>query len=179
MVAVEIDLHALQATAVSTAVLLVTHLGCIFRQGSARVKAGSRPPEDGPMFGNSKQNFTGRQDTDKPHIKERLEVSSPLPPKPEDDMHEFFLQNSERYNRLVMNNLENILIGLIVAWGTLLCAKDANTHVWLVLILAVSRFFYAFAYAFALQPHRTICWLVALLAIIGMMVNGLVGVFSL
>eukprot|EP00299_Pterocystis_sp_00344_P012266 c5862_g1_i2.p1 GENE.c5862_g1_i2~~c5862_g1_i2.p1 ORF type:complete len:161 (+),score=21.90 c5862_g1_i2:35-517(+) len=160
MVAVEIDLHALQATAVSTAVLLVTHLGCIFRQGSARVKAGSRPPEDGPMFGNSKQNFTGRQDTDKPHIKERLE-------------------NSERYNRLVMNNLENILIGLIVAWGTLLCAKDANTHVWLVLILAVSRFFYAFAYAFALQPHRTICWLVALLAIIGMMVNGLVGVFSL
>lgn len=89
------------------------------------------------------------------------------------------LQTADRWNRIVANDVENILVGVLVMWATLLSAYDSFVHVVLMLAFTVSRCSHTVCFAYGLQPHRSLCWLLAVLAVLGMLGNGLYGIFSM
>jgi hypothetical protein len=49
-------------------------------------------------------------------------------------------QNDKRWRRIVLNDVENIPLGLVVAWGSANIAQSPRTHVGLVSLFAVSRY---------------------------------------
>jgi glutathione S-transferase len=81
-----------------------------------------------------------------------------------------------RWQRIVHNDMENIFMGLIVAWGSLFSAANASVHCVCVVIFTVSRILHTLSYAYELQPHRGIAWFVAVIAVLVIAVNGVIGV---
>jgi uncharacterized MAPEG superfamily protein len=84
------------------------------------------------------------------------------------------LQRSLRHNRIVMNNVESIPMGLLVAWSSCFCCGNKHAHIALVIAFAAGRTVFPFAYAYALQPHRSIVWMVAYFAVWGLVVRCLI-----
>ncbi|KAI8820373.1 uncharacterized protein EV422DRAFT_68085 [Fimicolochytrium jonesii] len=163
-----IDTQAFAATSLATTVLLVKFLMTVGIQGGHRFKAGSRPPEDAKLGLASKigkgvvQNYgVGEADkNDDPKVKKAK-------------------MDSLRWNRIVMNDLENIPFGLIAAWSSLLAPFSAKVHTVLVLGFAAARVFHTIVYAKELQPHRGAAWGAGWVFIFGLAANGLLGALSL
>eukprot|EP00996_Jenningsia_fusiforme_P004817 NODE_5686_length_649_cov_23.811667_g5299_i0.p1 GENE.NODE_5686_length_649_cov_23.811667_g5299_i0~~NODE_5686_length_649_cov_23.811667_g5299_i0.p1 ORF type:complete len:157 (+),score=32.40 NODE_5686_length_649_cov_23.811667_g5299_i0:70-540(+) len=156
MTTIVVEPRLLQATMIATAFTTLKLLGTFMMQGRVRFLAGARPPEDGklqPKYG--VQSF-GAQKGDK------------VTPEQETEM---------RWTRIVSNDLENIPLGLIIMWATMLTAKNSNVQIVLAGLFAISRFLHTISYAKSLQPHRALAWLGGTIAILGMLVNGLAGVF--
>eukprot|EP00301_Raphidiophrys_heterophryoidea_P001627 c10780_g1_i1.p1 GENE.c10780_g1_i1~~c10780_g1_i1.p1 ORF type:complete len:165 (-),score=39.60 c10780_g1_i1:90-584(-) len=156
-----VDQDSLKTNMVATTVLVFLHWVVCSKQGSARAATGARAPEDGKLGGSSgsvTQDFSLNFNTEA--VKDKT-----------------LLEKAARYDRMVMNNLESIPIGLVIVWCTLLCADDPIAHIVLVTIYAGARVCYSICYAYALQPFRSIVFILGLLSSIGLVVNGLVGVF--
>ena len=72
---------------------------------------------------------------------------------------------SERWNRIVRNDLENIPMALILAWGSYVADTETfgNTYNYCVAILiclfTFFRFGHTVCYAKRIQPWRSICYL--------------------
>ncbi|TFJ85254.1 hypothetical protein NSK_003677 [Nannochloropsis salina CCMP1776] len=155
----------LQATAVASLTLLVKHILTVFVQGGARFGAGMRPPEDVcfmPKAG--KQSFDG--------------TAKAAERGNEDKALKKALQNEQRWTRIVANDLENIPLGLIIAWGSLQSPRSPPAHVVLVLAFTVSRILHTVTYAAGKQPHRALAFFGGVLAVVGMGVNGVLGAFA-
>merc|ERR1711935_679069 len=69
-----------------------------------------------------------------------------------------------RAARLVMNDLENIPLGLIIAWMDALCFGSAGVHIFSVWLFCICRCVHSYAYINALPIHRSISWGIGLLA---------------
>lgn len=82
-----------------------------------------------------------------------------------------------RWQRIVHNDLENIPMGLIIAWCSLMSAYSSQLHILCMFIFMISRALHTVSYAWEMQPHRAIFWFVALLAVFIMATNGTVGAF--
>ena len=82
-----------------------------------------------------------------------------------------------RWQRIVHNDLENIVVGLIVAWASLFSTYSPRVHIVSVGFFAVARILHTVFYASEMQPHRGIAWGVAIIAIIVMVSNGTLGIF--
>lgn len=81
-----------------------------------------------------------------------------------------------RWQRIVHNDMENIFMGLIVTWGSLFSAANASVHCASFVVFTLSRIMHTLAYAYELQPHRGIAWFVAVIAMLVIAVNGVIGV---
>lgn len=81
-----------------------------------------------------------------------------------------------RWQRIVHNDMENIFLGLIVAWGSLFSAASPGVHAVSVVIFTLARIFHTVTYANEMQPHRGIAWLVAVLSVFVIGTNGVIGV---
>ncbi|KAK3242461.1 hypothetical protein CYMTET_47850 [Cymbomonas tetramitiformis] len=149
-----------QATAVSTAVLCLKFYAAIMVQGGKRFKAGSRPPEDAAMSiaKGVPQNFIGSPREDDPKVKKAKE-------------------DDRRWTRIIQNDLENIPLGLIVSWASVLSAKSSTAHLTFCAMFTLGRIGHTIAYAKGLQPHRALFWLAAVLGVLGMAVNAMLGAF--
>lgn len=148
-----------KATMISTLVIVLKFLITITIQGGKRFISGSRPPEDEKFRPGTKQTFglTKKEEELDEKTKRALEMDI-------------------RWQRIVLNDLENLPIGLIVAWGSLLSAYSPLTHTVLVILFAIARILHTYSYANMLQPHRALCWAVAVLCYVGLAINGTLGV---
>merc|ERR1712013_66443 len=67
-------------------------------------------------------------------------------------------QYEVRVARLVMNDLENIPLGLIVAWMGVLCGGSRKVHLAALWAFCVGRYIHSYCYAKAIQPWRALGW---------------------
>ncbi|KAJ3231947.1 hypothetical protein HDU78_007425 [Chytriomyces hyalinus] len=167
-----VDTAAHAATSAATFVLLGKLYLTIAAQGGARFKAGSRPPED------AKLSLTKTMGAAKIPQTFGLATSAPADASVDAVKQEKYKMNDLRWQRIVMNDLENIPIGLIIAWSSLLSAYSPKAHSVLVISFAAFRIFHTYSYAKALQPHRAIGWIGGITTASLMALNGLVGVLA-
>jgi glutathione S-transferase len=81
-----------------------------------------------------------------------------------------------RWQRIVHNDIENVFLGLILAWCSLLSIYSSQVHIVSVVVFTLARIMHTLSYAYSLQPHRAIGWFVAVLAMLAMVINGAAGV---
>ena len=83
--------------------------------------------------------------------------------------------SKERWKRIVMNDLENIPMGLIILWVNPLC--DANGIVTSIcaIIFAVCRIAHTIFYLYSLQPFRSIAYFIGVLSIFAAGINLIIG----
>jgi glutathione S-transferase len=129
----------------------------IMIQGKQRFAAGSRPPED-IMIENlargTKQSF-GIESTGA-----------------EEEKMKKYKMLDERWKRIVLNDLENIPLGLLVATISILAGGNAFVNSAALVVFTVARIAHTISYAKELQPHRAICWGTAVSAVFMMALNG-------
>jgi len=87
------------------------------------------------------------------------------------------LESETRWNRIVTNDLENLPLGVLMAILTMLIAAHPIAHVVFFAIFAFARTIHTIAFARAAQPWRTIFYFVGVLGILGMGINGIVGLW--
>jgi glutathione S-transferase len=129
----------------------------ILVQGKQRFAAGSRPPEDisiTTLAKGTKQSF-GLQATGADA--EKLQKYQML---------------DERWKRIVLNDLENIPLGLIVATVSILVGGNEHVNSIALVLFTVSRIAHTISYAKELQPHRAIFWGLGVLSVGIMTLNG-------
>ena len=85
------------------------------------------------------------------------------------------VEHDDRCKRICMNDLENIPLGLLVAWGSLLCQKNNQTHMYLVAGFTGFRFLHTVCYTYKLMPWRGLAWFGGLFCTFGMAINGVMG----
>uniref|UniRef100_A0A6B2LPW7 Microsomal glutathione S-transferase 1 n=1 Tax=Arcella intermedia TaxID=1963864 RepID=A0A6B2LPW7_9EUKA len=142
----------------ATLALLGKYFITVGIQGSKRFQAGSRPPEDTSMAVKSRANRQtfGRE------------------PPPSEGAGEADV----RWQRIVQNDLENLPLGLIVAWGSLFSCYSPRAHSFLVGLFCASRIGHTYCYAHAMQPHRSVMYVLGMMSTVGMGLNGLLGLYK-
>lgn len=141
MVASNIQVYVACSSVLYLKFLLVT-----FIQGPQSFKSGSRPPEDVqlPMADGRQQNYGLAQTDDKSLIKTR--------------------EQAHRWQRIVANDLESIPFALFVFGSGILADSNDVVHASALIAYTVSRCLHMCMYANAIQPHRTNCWFVGVVA---------------
>lgn len=151
-----------QAMAVSL-ILAVKFSVCIMFQGHARIRGGSRPPEDMKMFPKAgPQSFDG---------KEKF--------KAEDEKGHKIKEAEARWVRLIANDMENLPMGLILTWGSLLCKPNPALYTTFLWLFCAGRVVHSFAFANAMQPLRSYSWMAGVAGSLGMGVVGLLSVLQM
>ena len=91
---------------------------------------------------------------------------------------------THRAERISMNDLETIPIGMIMSWGAF-TALSINTpggnltQVILMIIFTIGRIGHTVSYSKGLQPWRSIFYLFSLLCNFGFAINGIVAVLGI
>jgi hypothetical protein len=136
---------------ICTLLLLVKHLVTISIQGMKRYKGGSRPPEDSK--GDAQYNFTTK-------VKDRTAIDEDL-----------------RWQSIVKNDMENNILALIIVWLGLIPSVQSSyiLHIVMLAVFTLARILFTIAYGLALQPWRSILWLIAIIAMFTMAINALNG----
>jgi len=148
----------LTVLAICTTTLYVKFFITLMIQGGARFKSGTRAPEDGKLSlakGKSQSFGTEKKDVDERHILRDI-----------------------RYQRIVLNDLENIPIGLIVFIISILCGGNDFFNCIGMITFTVARILHTISYAKELQPHRAIFWFFGILSIMFVTFNGLFSVLN-
>ncbi len=60
-----------------------------------------------------------------------------------------------------------------------LCATQAVAHIALVSAFALMRLLHTISYMLKMQPVRSVVWMLAILCIVGMGINGIVAAFRI
>ncbi|KAJ3117067.1 hypothetical protein HDU96_007985 [Phlyctochytrium bullatum] len=161
--AVVIDPTAYKATLYAIAVLAIKMVVTISFQGTARFKAGTRPPED-EAFAFLTESYT-----------QGVKQSYGQATGKDDDKLKKERLNDIRWQRIVMNDIENIPLGLAIAIITLFTPASPLFHTLLVSLFAFARVSHTIVYAGQMQPHRTVAFIAGWSAMVGMLANGIVG----
>ncbi|KAJ3359873.1 hypothetical protein HDU91_004779 [Kappamyces sp. JEL0680] len=148
--------------ALATLLLCCKFYGTILVQGGKRFSGGSRPPEDEAL---SLNQSIGKGKT------QTFGVET-LPASEADDKVMRLRQQDIRWQRIVLNDLENIPMGLVVAFVSILVGANATVTQASICVFTLARFFHTWAYANELQPHRAIGWGLGLASIFVMAANG-------
>merc|ERR1712195_33144 len=152
----------LKTTMICSVVLLLKQLFSNMGTGGARVKSGGRPPEDQKLF--TKE---GNQDFDG-HGRES---------SPEQTLAD---QNTMRKLRIVQNDLENVPIGMLLMFISLLVSSQYPTsHMVFTILFTFSRIVHTVSYELKLQPHRALGWFGAVIAMLGFAVIGIMGIMNI
>ncbi|EQC40352.1 hypothetical protein SDRG_02253 [Saprolegnia diclina VS20] len=148
-------LSASKAWVASSVVLYTKCLVTTAIQGGKRFAAGSRPPEDKILtqFNPTKQAQT-------------FDTAAATAAAREQDI---------RWERIVRNDLENIPIGLLVAWGAVQSGGVEAVTTGALGAFTAARVYHTYAYAHGLQPHRGNAWMVGTAAVLVMALNSLYG----
>ena len=84
-----------------------------------------------------------------------------------------------RWVRICMNDLENIPMGLILNWASLICPASIKWHIVFTITFCVARFAHTLCYALERQPSRGIVWFIAIISMLGFTLNGVIGALRL
>jgi len=164
------DKYALLFTVLATFVLMFKMMVNATMTGHYRFKTGGRPPEDVKFKKGRHHDFHGTA---------TLQAASP-----EKQAAIAKAQESlDRHLRILSNDHENVPLGLLMAWASVLTIGDrswaATFHQVAVLAFLVGRVGHAFAYAYAIQPARSWCWFLGVVSGLALGVNAVIGAIEL
>ncbi|RHY24221.1 hypothetical protein DYB32_008932 [Aphanomyces invadans] len=154
---------AQKAAIIATLVLYVKYVVATLIGANKKELAGLRAPEDTP---DQKQNFGLVVDA----------VEDGQGSKQQN--HQAALLVEKRWSRIVANDLENIPLGLIVVWASILSGGDTNVNGISIIVFAAVRVLHTIFYAMAWSKPRSIAYLVGVAAVLVMAVAGIVGAFK-
>ncbi|RQM23696.1 hypothetical protein B5M09_003081 [Aphanomyces astaci] len=154
---------AQKAAIISTLVLYVKYLVATLIGARKRELAGLRAPEDTP---DQKQNFGLVVDSveDGQQSKEATQQAA--------------LLDERRWSRITANDLENIPLGLIVVWASILSGGDTDINGISIIVFTGVRILHTVFYALAWSKPRSVAYMVGVAAILVMAVAGIVGAFK-
>lgn len=155
-----IDKFSQKITFLCTFVLFLKFTITILIQGGKRFAGGTRPPEDEKL--SLAKIYKTKQSYGLVKVDNQKAIEADI-----------------RWQRIVLNDLENIPFGLIIAWASLLSSFFPQVHNLCVIVFTLARISHTIAYAYEKQPHRGICWFVSVLSVLCLGLNGLVGVLLL
>ena len=89
--------------------------------------------------------------------------------------HKMKFNKRERWRRIVMNDLENIPIGLIILWVNPLCEANGIVTSICAISFVVCRILHTILYAYSLQPFRSIAFTIGVLSIFAASINLIIG----
>jgi len=160
--------HATQVMTICSMVLYLKFFIALAIQANKSVKADARPPEDKSTKSNEPKPTLEMGDEPS---NEAEYASTPA---------DMTVANAAyvRWQRIVANDLENIPLALILAWGALIASGNNTVNVVAIIVFTTARVMHTMAYAFALQPYRSICWLIGVLAILVLAGNAIYGSFK-
>ncbi|KAF0717942.1 Aste57867_2004 [Aphanomyces stellatus] len=142
----------------STAVLYTKFVATVAVQGGKRFAAGTRPPED--------RIFKSLNPTKTPQSFGLNAAAAVNAAAAEEDV---------RWQRIVRNDLENIPMGLLVAWAAVNSGGSEVVNCAAIGAFTVARLFHTYAYAQALQPHRGYAWGLGTFSVLVLATNSLYG----
>lgn len=155
---------ATKAFSVCSTALFTKVLVTVSIQGGKSFAAGSRSPEDNSF------NKDGRM----PKQTYGLASSSDDAASGVDEKLRQARAVDFRWKRIVQNDLEAIPIGLAVFLGSVLVGGHEATNCALMGVFTAARIAHTFAYAYELQPHRSIFWTTAQLSVLAGGLNGVI-----
>ena len=120
---------------------------------------------------------TTGESTSKDPSKDPSKEESIKQEKKESIKQEKAIEQDLRWQRIVMNDLENIPFGLMM--GILSVYNQGNPIVSCIALISftISRIGHTYSYAHEIQPHRALFWFAAILSSITLGLNGLIGAF--
>jgi len=142
----------LQCAMICTVVLYFKTHYCFLQIGKYKLEAGKRAPED----------------TYQKH---------PL----SDEAQTAADENLDRAQRIAMNDIENVFLGLIVIWVTALApvfTVNEVAHIVLTVLFTVCRIMHTILYMNKISYGRSLAWFGGHLCIVGLFIDGLVGIFD-
>ena len=80
-----------------------------------------------------------------------------------------------RWSKIIQNDIENIPMGLILNWGSLLCNANPAYHLGLNCMMVFGRVMHTVSYAYGLMPHRSLAYFAGMFASLGFIINGING----
>jgi len=164
-----VDIRAFQTTVLVTCILFVKLLITLIIQASKRTKSGTCPPEDNLLP-------WGKDEHGLRYVLP-VTVADNQKAIAEDARWQMAIREDVRWQRIVANDLESLLFGVIIAVLTVFVARSSIAHIVLYVVFAFCRVLHTLFYGLGIQPFRSIVWYLGVLCIIGLGVNGLVGVF--
>ncbi|KAJ1540168.1 hypothetical protein HK405_011805 [Cladochytrium tenue] len=147
----------LRVTAFGALALAVKFYLTITIQGGQRFRGGSRPPEDKGLLRVPGAAAVQSFGTDQASVSAKARL---------DDI---------RWQRIVNNDLENLPLGLILAYASLQSPASHTVHRVAVITFVVSRILHTWAYANKKQPHRAIFWFVGVSSALALAINAALG----
>eukprot|EP01125_Pyxidicula_operculata_P005686 TRINITY_DN1998_c0_g1_i4.p1 TRINITY_DN1998_c0_g1~~TRINITY_DN1998_c0_g1_i4.p1 ORF type:complete len:200 (+),score=13.86 TRINITY_DN1998_c0_g1_i4:872-1471(+) len=81
-----------------------------------------------------------------------------------------------RWQRIVSSDLESIPVGLVVLWGSLFSAASPSVHSLLACTYLISRVAHTIFYANAIPQSVPFAWFGGFASVIGLALNGVLGV---
>lgn len=144
-----------KALALSASVLYLKFAATVAIQGGKTFAAGHRPPEDAKLslakrFPGVKQTY-GATATEQELEDKRLVRAR---------------EAEYRWKRIVMNDLENIPMGLIVFGTGVLVGADERVQIGAITVFTLARLAHTYVYAHEMQPARGYTWMVGILAVV-------------
>lgn len=152
---------AIKTFSVCSTTLFIKFFATVSIQGSKSFAAGVRPPEDNSFNRSGKlPNQTyGLANSDDGEVSEKLKRARAV---------------DYRWKRIVQNDLETIPIGLAVFLGSVLVGGHEATNCALMGTFTAVRVAHTFAYAYELQPHRSLLWSAGQLCVLASGLNGVI-----
>ncbi|KAJ3225590.1 hypothetical protein HK099_006530 [Clydaea vesicula] len=144
----DVNLLVIKATSLATVILYLKFFLTVLVQGGKRFKAGTRqisPPEDAKLKVLAKgvpQSYGLKKMEPKSQKEDKKNPSDRV------------IEDDIRWQRIVHNDVENLPIGLIVAWTSAIFCYSEVLHLLALSVFTISRILWTFAYAYKLQPHR-------------------------
>ncbi|ETV94529.1 hypothetical protein H310_11829 [Aphanomyces invadans] len=127
-----------RVAALCTLVLYIKFYAALFVQGTVKYKSGSRPPEDMTFAATTAPN-------------KELFI-----PETSEDKLEAAKAREHRWNRIVGNDLENLPLGIMMAWVAIVAGGNGTVTSIAIILFTVSRIAHSIAFANAMFLPRTI-----------------------
>merc|ERR1712083_10318 len=89
--------------------------------------------------------------------------------------NKLLFNQSERWRRIVMNDLENIPLGLIILWASPICNTNTAVTAICSVMFMMARVAHTLLYAYSIQPFRSIAFGIASTSILAAAINLVIG----
>jgi len=142
---------SVRVTAFGFGVLFARQIYTALGSLSANLEAGAHPSEDNKWV---KGLMTEKNQSYRDH----------------NDMDKAVMEKKKRWDRITLNDAENIPLGVGAMLASLLLNHNPNLHFFGVALFVGGRTLYTVCYHFGLQPFRTISWTMGLIGT-GMLVT--------
>eukprot|EP01083_Nonionella_stella_P024425 67433_1 len=84
----------------------------------------------------------------------------------------------QRWQRIVLNDLENVPIGIVMMWLSFFAYGDNTVTSVCAIAFTVGRCLHTLCYVYKLMPWRSIAWLIGVLSTLVLVGNIVYGVFQ-